>query len=224
MNVVVLAASPRPNGNSRALARALMDGAEGAGHQTRLIDLNESMTSFLRDCKACRRSDGECSIEDGYRGLLLEDVLAADALVYVTPLYWYGMAAVLKNYFDRMVCYLSGSFPASDQVMERMIGKRVALLVSSEERYPGAVLGLVAQVQEMSRYLHQPLVGVVNGVGNRRGEVEFDPAGPLKEAYRIGAELASLHHSDYRVDTGRSTTVWPGRDDPDEASGVYTDV
>jgi len=189
MNVVVLAANPRPDGNSRALARARMDGAESAEHVTRLVDLNEPLTGFLRDCRSCRRPDGECSIQDGYRDLLMEHVLAADALVYATPLYWYGMATVLKNYFDRMVCYLSGSFPSSRQVMERMIGKRVALLISSEERYPGAALGLIAQVQEMSRYLHQPLTGV----GNKRGEVLSDPADPLKAAHQPGAQLSSLH-------------------------------
>lgn len=224
MNVVVLAASPRPNGNSRALARALMDGAESAGHVTGLVDLNEPMTAFLRDCKSCRRPDGECSIQDGYRDLLMEKVLAADALVYATPLYWYGMAAVLKNYFDRMVCYLSGSFPASEQVIEGMVGRRVALLISSEERYPGATLGLIAQVQEMSRYLRQPLVGVVHGVGNTRGEVRHDPADPLNAAHRLGAELASAHHSDYRIDTERSTTVWQAGSPKDGTAGIYTDV
>jgi multimeric flavodoxin WrbA len=224
MNIAVLAASPRPDGNSRALARALMDGAESAGHTTRLVDLNKPMAGFLRDCRTCRRPDGECSIQDGYRDLLMEHILPADALVYATPLYWYGMAAVLKNYFDRMVSYLSGSFPSSSQVMERMVDKRVALLISSEERYPGAALGLVAQVQEMSRYLHHALIGVVHGVGNKRGEVRSDPADPLKTAHRLGAQLSSLHHSDYRIDTERPNTVWPSASTHDDTAGIYTDV
>jgi multimeric flavodoxin WrbA len=224
MNIVVLAASPRPDGNSRALARALMDGAEGAGHATRLIDLNKPIAGFLRDCRSCRRPNGECSISDGYRDLLLNDVLPADALVYATPLYWYGMAAVLKNYFDRMVCYISASFPSSGELIERMTGKRVALLISSEERYPGAALGLIAQVQEMSRYLHQPMVGVIQGVGNTRGEVQSDPTDPVSAARQLGAQISSLHHSDYRVDSQRPKTVWPATPASGGPAGIFTDL
>lgn len=208
MDVVVLSASPRPDGNSRALADALADGARGAGHRAEVLDLNQHASGFLRDCRACRGADGECTIADGYRELLFEHVLPADAIVYATPLYWYGMAASLKNWIDRTVCYLSASHPRSAEVMERMIGKRTALLISSEERYPGATHAVVAQIQEMARYLHQPFVGVVNGVGNRRGEVARDPADPLAAAARLGAELATLHHTDYRIDTPRPGAVW----------------
>lgn len=221
MDVVVLASSPRPDGNSRALADALADGARGAGHTARVLDLNERTRGFLRDCRACRGADGECTIADGYRELLFEHVLEADALVYATPLYWYGMAASLKNWFDRTTCYISASHPRSAEVMERMAGKRVALLISSEERYPGATLGLVAQVQEMARYLHQPFVGVVNGVGNRRGEVDRDPSDPLGAARRLGAELATLRYTDYRLESQRAGAVWGDAGAP---IGSYSDL
>lgn len=221
MDVVVLSASPRPDGNSRALADALVDGAQGAGHSAQVFDLNERTNGFLRDCRTCRGADGECSIRDGYRELLLDHVLHANALVYATPLYWYGIAASLKNWFDRTVCYLSGSYPDAQRVMEQLRGTRVALLISSEERYPGATLGVVAQVQEMARYMHQPFVGVVQGVGNKRGEVARDPADPLAAARRLGRELETLHHTDYRIDTERPGRVWG---DPAEPIGPYRDA
>jgi multimeric flavodoxin WrbA len=222
MKVLILAASPRVDGNSRALATALREGAEAAGHTVGLVDLNEVMTGgFLRDCRRCRRPDGTCSIEDGYHALLRDHVGAADALVYATPLYWYGIAAVLKNFFDRMVCFVSGSFPESEQMVEALAGKRSALLLSSEERYPGASLGVVAQLQELSRYLHHEFVGVVNGVGNKRGEVALDPSGPLDAAHELGRRLFELTYTDFRIDSERSNAVWSRRDG---ALGVYEDV
>lgn len=219
-SVLVLAASPRVDGNSRALARALVEGAEEAGHTAAIADLNSALRGgFLRDCRRCRRPDGSCSIEDGYAALLRDQVAAADALVYATPLYWYGSAAVLKCFFDRMVCYVSASHPDHVAMVAGLTRKRSALLLASEERYPGAALGVVAQLQEMSRYLHHELVGVVHGVGNRRGEVARDPSDPLGAARDLGRRLFELRHSDYRIDTERPNAVWEAA-----RSGVYEDV
>lgn len=206
----MLAASPRADGNSRAMADALVAGATEAGHAAEIHDLNDAMRGgFLRDCRTCRLPDGTCAIDDDYAGLLTGPVATADALVYATPLYWYGVAAVLKNFFDRMVCFLAASHPDSAALVEALSGKRSALLLSSEERYATAALGVVAQLQEMSRYLGHELVAVVQGVGNKRREVMYDPADPLTASRRLGRELFELHHSDYRIDSARSNTVWP---------------
>jgi multimeric flavodoxin WrbA len=82
MKVVALAGSPRRDGNSRLLAESVLAGARAAGHETELLHLPDHIGGLLRDCKECRRPDGACAIDDGYRALLLERVLPADALVY----------------------------------------------------------------------------------------------------------------------------------------------
>jgi len=227
MRIAVLAASPRPDGNSRAMADALATGAAEAGHTAEIHDLNHAMEGgFLRDCRTCRLPDGTCAIDDGYADLLTGPVAQADALVYATPLYWYGVAAVLKNFFDRMVCYLAASHPDSAALADALSAKRSALLLSSEERYATAALGVVAQLQEMSRYLGHELVAVVQGIGNKRGEVTYDPADPLAASRRLGRELFELHHSDYRIDSVRPNTVWSqARESSDEAQlATYDDT
>lgn len=229
MRVLVLAASPRADGNSRAMAAALIEGARSAGHEAELVDLNGTMEGgFLRDCRRCRRADGSCSIEDGYETLLRDRVGPADALVYATPLYWYGIAAVLKNFFDRMVCFTSGSHPEAERLTAGLTDKRSALLLASEESYPGASLGVVAQLQEMSRYLRHEFVGTVNGFGNKRGEVASDPTDPLAAARRLGARLFDEYHSDYRIDSPRPNALWapaPAVGSAAEAGlGAYEDV
>jgi multimeric flavodoxin WrbA len=203
------------------MADALLEGAIEAGHQVELVDLNREMSGgFLRDCRRCRLPDGTCSIQDGYGELLTRKVVSADGVVYATPLYWYGIAPVLKNFFDRMVCYLSASYPESEQVVAAMAAKRSALLLASEERYPALAIGVVAQLQEMSRYLDHQFVGVVNGVGNKRGEVALDPADPLGAARQLGTNLFDVHYSDYRIDVERSNAVWSRA----RASGIDAEV
>jgi multimeric flavodoxin WrbA len=190
------------------LAESLVEGALEAGHQARLVNLNDAVDGLLRDCRRCRRADGTCNIDDGYSALMLGEVLPAHALVYATPLYWYGMAAALKNFFDRMVCYVSASYPGSAEMIRGLGDKRIALLISSEESYPTASAAVVSQIQEMSRYLQQQFVAVVNGIGNHRGEVRFDPSNPLEAAHDLGMHLFDVHHSDYTISSVRHNSVW----------------
>jgi multimeric flavodoxin WrbA len=207
--VLVLGSSPRHDGNSWMLTEALIGGARKAGHAAEAVDLGEAMSGgMLRDCRKCRQSNGSCSIDDSLERVVYEQLAKADALVYATPLYWYGMSATLKNFFDRMICYMSASNPRSTEVVEKLRGKRVALLISSEERYPASPMSLILQIQEISRYMYQPFVGVVQGFGNKRGEVQYDPLDPVGAAAKLGADIFGLYHSDYQVDTDRPNAVW----------------
>lgn len=211
MKVVALHASPRRGGNSQVLAEACLEGAATAGHEVELVHLSDHVQAHLGDCRACRGADGRCTIDDGYEAMLLERVVPADALVYATPLWWYGASGYLKTFVDRLFCFLADSYPESERVAQGLRGTRVALLVSAEETYPGASVPLVGQVQELCRYLHQPFVGVVRGTGNTRGEVRDDPEQPLAAAERLGRRLFELTSTDYRVDTPRPNAVWSGR-------------
>lgn len=206
--LLILVGSPRRAGNSATLARAVQRGAEAAGTHVCLRFIDDFMQAFLRDCRTCRRPDGECAIDDGYRGVFLEEYLPADGLVLCSPVYWYGLSAQTKAFLDRTFCYYAASYPRSAEVMAGMSRKRVGLVLASEETYPGAVLGIVHQIQEFARYTHGELCGVVRGVGNSRGEVQSDPSTPLLEAERLGRELFARKYSDYRLDTARSGRVW----------------
>jgi multimeric flavodoxin WrbA len=206
--ILVVAASPRPDGNSRLLATAFHEGARERGHHVEIVDLNQVMSGLLRDCRRCRLPDGSCAIDDRFGAFVHDSVLPADGLVYATPLYWYGMAASLKNFFDRMVCYVAASYPRSEEVAAGLVGKRSALLMSAEETFATANLGVISQLQEISRYIHHDFVGVVYGVGNKRGEVAFDPADPLAAARRLGTEFFERHHSDYNLEAQRPNAVW----------------
>lgn len=64
------------------------------------------------------------------------------------------------------------------------------------------------------------------GIGNKRGEVRFDPADPLDAARTLGAEIFGLHHSDYDIHAVRANSVWPqARETPcDEEHTPYADV
>lgn len=208
MKVLVLSSSPRRDGNSSTMAQAAADGARQAGHEVDFAYLADHVQGLFRDCRSCRDPAGACTVGDDYESLLLERVVPADGLIIATPLYWYGMSGALKTFFDRLFCYTSGSAADGDAVAAGLTGKRVALLIACEESYRGATLGLTAQFQELTRYLHQELVGVAVGIGNSRGEVARDPSRPLEQAADLGRRLFDVRVTDYRIDTPRSNRVW----------------
>nr|WP_042197535.1 NAD(P)H-dependent oxidoreductase [Kibdelosporangium sp. MJ126-NF4]CEL23030.1 Iron-sulfur flavoprotein [Kibdelosporangium sp. MJ126-NF4]CTQ90169.1 Iron-sulfur flavoprotein [Kibdelosporangium sp. MJ126-NF4] len=219
--VTVLSSSPRRDGNSWTLAQAAAAGAREAGHDVDFVYLSDYVQGLFRDCRTCRDATGACTVGDRYDELLLEKVVPADGLVVATPLYWYGMSGALKTFYDRLFCYTSGSAPDGDAVATRLTGKQVALLIACEESYRGATLGLVAQFQELTRYLRQDLVGVAVGVGNSRGEVRRDPSRPLDQATELGRRLFDIRVTDYRIDTDRSNRVW-GPAPAENGSSVVT--
>lgn len=208
MKVLALNASPRRDGNSSILLEAASQGAGRAGHDVTSLHLDDFVDGALRDCRSCRRADGSCGIDDRYESLLMDHIVPADGILLATPLYWYGMSGRLKTMFDRLFCHMSPSFPESAAVLEGLPRKRVGVLIACEESYPGATLGLRAQLQELTRYLRQDLVDVILGVGNSRGDVLHDPTGPLDAAASLGHRLFTARVADYCFDTPRGRSVW----------------
>lgn len=208
MQALVLSSSPRRNGNSAALAQAVRQGLEEAGHAVRFVYADDVLAAFLRDCRQCRRDDGECAIDDGFRAVFFDGFLPAEGFIVATPIYWYGMSSQLKTFFDRMFCYVAASHPQSSSVVERMMGKRIGLVLSSEETFPTVPAGIVHQLQEYSRYTRSTFVGHVHGYGNARSDVERDPHQPLARARQFGREFFTRHATDYQIDTPRAGRVW----------------
>ena len=216
--LLILIGSPRRDGNSAALAKAVQRGGEQAGLGVSSCFVDDYIQHFLRDCRSCRQADGSCSISDQFKALFFDFFLPADGVVFCSPIYWYGLSAQMKAFFDRTFCYYAASYPSSAEVVEQMSGKRVGLALASEESYPGASLGIIHQIQEYSRYTNSEFIGVVRGIGNSRNEVMRDPADPLHQAEDFGRNFFEHRYTDYQMDTPRAGRVWPAEGSRDDSA------
>jgi len=129
MNVVAILASPREEGNTERI----LDWTERA-----LRDWNHSVERIhlkpldVRDCAACiecaESTDRPgCVVEDDVPGIFRK-IIAADAVIFASPLYMWGVAAPLKALYDRTLCLVRGwGSPDHRSFVE---GKRISQLIT----------------------------------------------------------------------------------------------
>ncbi len=208
MKALIIHASPRRDGNTALLADAVAEGLREGRHETMTAHADDVVRHTLRDCRTCRDAQGRCTIDDAFRDVFLNDFVPAEGFILATPIYWYGMSAQAKAFFDRMFCYVAASFPDSERIKTSLMGKKIGLVLNAEENFPDVGAGIVHQIQEYCRYTRSTFVGVVQGQANARREVARDPTEPLAAARRFGETFFTKHVTDYQLDSPRSARVW----------------
>lgn len=87
--IVILKGSPRGKGNSAALADRLAAGAMEAGAQVESVYLHGMDIRPCDACDLCREQRQGCVIQDDMHSLYPK-LLAADAIVLASPIYWFA--------------------------------------------------------------------------------------------------------------------------------------
>ncbi len=100
MKIVSLLASPHGlNGNTAALLRLVLDGAEAEGAKAETIVLKGDTVLPCLGCDACHKK-GRCARKDDFESVK-EKIFAADGLVLASPNYIFNVSAQLKAFMDR---------------------------------------------------------------------------------------------------------------------------
>ena len=169
MRIAVIEGSPHRHGLSNLLAESFIRGAEEAGHEIRTFD---AAHSDFHPCIGCDRCgmNGECAIKDDMpkvRDLLLN----SDMVVFVTPLYYFGMSAQLKMVIDRFYSYTT-----------RLSGKhlRSALIAAAKD--------LENHYQTLCRYMNFRDEGMILGTGCGTPQMT-ERSGFCERAYQLGRSL-----------------------------------
>jgi NAD(P)H-dependent FMN reductase len=100
MNVLAFNGSPRRNGNTSLLLAELLRGVREAGGKAQEHVADELL---IKPCKGCLRCNvlRHCALRgDDWTGLR-ETILAADALVFASPVYFHHLASPMKKLLDR---------------------------------------------------------------------------------------------------------------------------
>ena len=179
MDIVVLQGSPNQKGSTALLVEEFARGAQSAGHAVKRIDVAYANVAPCSGCIACDYGSSPCVQHDGMEEVR-EALLSADAIVFATPLYYFGMTAQLKAVVDR--------FCADNTAIE---AKRfnAALLTVGADTEAWAFEPLVEHYRALCRYLSMEDKGTVLGFGCGTPE-ETQQSSILQEAFALGTSLS----------------------------------
>ena len=94
MKIAMLTGSAHRHGTTAALADRFQQGALDAGHEVYRFDAAFQEVHPCIGCDKCRRT-GECTFAADDMKLLNPHLLAADAVVFVSPIYYFAINAQL---------------------------------------------------------------------------------------------------------------------------------
>lgn len=109
-NIVILSGSPRKGGNTDRLVDAFVSGAKAAGKEIALFRVADLKIGGCRGCCHCFKAQGVCIQKDDMPPIL-DALRKADALVFASPVYYFGVTAQLKLAVDRFFALLKEGMP-----------------------------------------------------------------------------------------------------------------
>lgn len=177
MRIVVLEGSPHKKGSSNLLAEQFIRGAEEAGHFITVLDAAHMDMHPCLGCEHCGMN-GECVHKDDNH-VIRDALLASDMVVFVTPIYYFGMSAQLKMVIDRFYSYTT-----------RLSGKHLkAVLITAAWDSDKDVMPYIEEhYKKLCRYMHFENVGTVLGTGCGSPSVTQGTK-HMKDAYELGRAL-----------------------------------
>jgi multimeric flavodoxin WrbA len=125
MKIIAFNGSPRGSlSNTYTMVESFLHGAAGAGAEVEQVLLSEKNIHPCRGCFACwAKTPGQCVIKDDMTELL-EKIKIADIIVFATPLYFFNMTGIMKNFMDRIIPLGDPHFAPSENGLCRHVNAR----------------------------------------------------------------------------------------------------
>jgi multimeric flavodoxin WrbA len=182
-NILILNSSPREKGNSAILANQVASGAKEVGAKVESISLHGL---DIRPCDACDqcRDTNMCVLQDDMNSIYPK-LVAADAIVLASPIYWFTYSAQLKLCIDRWYAFQGNHWK---DVSHKQFG--IILTYGDTDLYRSGAINAIHTYETMCRFLESKIVGIVHGSVNDVGDVEKRPE-LLQQANDLGKLLAT---------------------------------
>lgn len=143
MKILMLGSSPHTNGTTDLLARSFVDAVDRTKHSVVRLETAKMDISPCMACDYCREHDRNCVQRDDM-WQLYTPLREADLVIFVTPVYYYGMTAQLKRVIDRF-------YAINDDLLGAP--KKLMLFAACADDQPHAMDALTAHVRALADYL-----------------------------------------------------------------------
>jgi len=183
--VLILAASPRKNGNSTLLALKAAEGVKAEGGEADVVEIGHLKIAPCNACDSCiTKPEAGCVIKDDMQ-LLYRKIRAAQGIIFATPIYWFNMSAQMKLVIDR-------AYAIQDKQYFAFTGKDVGVILTygDVDVFASGGVNALRSFQDICSFVKANLVGTVYGTANKAGEVQTNRE-LLQKAYDLGKKLVN---------------------------------
>ncbi len=150
MKITIITGSARKRGTSALLAENFIEGATEAGHEVFRFDAAFKDVHGCLGCDTCRKTTNGCVFKDAMTELN-PHLLEADAIVFVSPIYYFNVSAQLKAVIDR--------FYAHNAKLQK--GKKAALLFTMADDTAVVAEGASAFFKHLCDYMEWENKGIL---------------------------------------------------------------
>ncbi|MBP2673816.1 MAG: NADPH-dependent reductase [Deltaproteobacteria bacterium] len=188
MKLVTLLGSPRPSGNSSAIARRIAETASQLGAETRTFELNRLAYRGCQGCYACKKGLDRCVLEDDLTEVL-SAVRDADAVVLASPVYFGDITAQLKGFIDRSFSYLKPDYISNPQP-SRLGPKKLVFVLTQGHPDENLFGDIYPRFSGFLKWLGFTDSRLVRACGIGPATVDAAPDALLRRAEEVARELA----------------------------------
>ena len=184
MKILAVSCSPRKQGNTEILLGEVLQGAQDEGAEVELYSVSGKNIEPCDGCWTCTKT-GQCHIKDDMQELY-DKLLAADGIIFGTPIYFYAMAAQAKTVMDR-------TMPLGHP--ERNLANKVGGVI-----VVGGSLGLVDALKDLYFYFVTKRMIPANYVaayGGAKGDVNKLEKG-RQAARDLGRQMVQLTQQGFK--------------------------
>ncbi len=187
MNVLFVNSSLRKNSNSSLLSAQAAAGAAAAGHTVESIDIGKLRISPCLGCTLCLRPGSDYCVTRDDMHPLYPRIAKAEALILVSPIYWFNLCGQLKQFIDR--CFAIAANP-DPQGKSPFAGKKIGAVLTygAEDPFDSGAVNALRCIQDICTYTGAIWAGAVYGCANAEGETAGNAALTAK-AREFGAKL-----------------------------------
>lgn len=186
MFVLGIAGSPRKGGNTETLLDEALFAAYSHGAQTEKVILSTQKIAPCIGCGSCEKT-GNCIQKDDMQSLY-DKVIAADVIIFASPIYFYSVSAVAKCAIDRIQALWSRKYMLKDpRYYENKKGYFISVSATKGERvFEGAQLVMKYFFDAAGYELAGELL--IKGIDSK-GKIKDHPE-YLQAARELGEEAA----------------------------------
>jgi len=194
MKVLGICGSPRKQGNTDILLERALEGAASAGADTGKIVLDELDISPCGEEEYYKVNDEGFSVVDDDIHKVFRGIMAADALVLASPVFFGSLSAQTKTMIDRFQCvWLAKEILHKDVFVKRIKGSFICVEATDREDFFENSKSIVRHFFATANiaYAEDLLCGGVDAKGKVLDRPEC-----LEKAFDMGRNLAETQSGD----------------------------